>query len=65
MITATVVTVAVVVEVVDAVGGREGEGSLVAVEGLRHEDRVLPEEASDLPLVLVGGLGGIIHVQIR
>ncbi|MGW2373016.1 hypothetical protein [Kitasatospora sp. NPDC001683] len=60
-----VVAVVVVVVVVDAAGGREGEDSLVAVEGLHHEDRVFPEEATDLKLILVAGLGGIIHVHIR
>ncbi|WP_158714182.1 hypothetical protein [Kitasatospora aureofaciens] len=64
-VTVVVVAVVVVVEVVDAAGGCEGEGSLVTVEGLDHEDRVFPEEATDLELVLVAGLGGIIHVQIR
>ncbi|MGW3040478.1 hypothetical protein ACWC9T_10605 [Kitasatospora sp. NPDC001159] len=62
---AAVAVVVVVVPAVDAVGGGEGEDSLVAVEGLHHEDRVLPEKAMNLELVLVAGLGGIIHVHIR
>ncbi|MBV6699433.1 hypothetical protein [Kitasatospora aureofaciens] len=61
----TVVTVVTVVSVVDAVGSWEGESPLVAVECLHHEERVLPEEVTNLPLILVAGLGGIIHVQIR
>ncbi|MFE5580598.1 hypothetical protein [Kitasatospora sp. NPDC056531] len=67
MVTAVTVVVAVVVVVVvvDAVGGCEGEGSLVAAEGLHHEDRMLPEKATNLKLILVAGVGGIIHVQIR
>ncbi|MGW3073234.1 hypothetical protein [Kitasatospora sp. NPDC001132] len=64
-VTVVVVPVVVVVEVVDAAGGCEGEDLLMAVEGLHHEDRVFPEEATDLKLILAAGLGGIIYVQIR
>ncbi|MFH9353845.1 hypothetical protein [Kitasatospora sp. NPDC017646] len=64
-VTVVVVAVVVVVVVVDAAGGCEGKDSLVAIEGLHHEDRVFPEEATDLKLILVAGLGGVIHVQIR
>ncbi|MFG2919526.1 hypothetical protein ACGF0D_42495 [Kitasatospora sp. NPDC048298] len=64
-VTVVVVTVVVVVVVVDAAGACEREDPLVAVEGLHHEDRVFPEEATDLKLVLAAGLGGIIYVQIR
>ncbi|MFI9366690.1 hypothetical protein ACIG5E_37435 [Kitasatospora sp. NPDC053057] len=67
MVTAVtvVVVVVLVVVVVDAVGGWEGEDSLVAVEGLHQEDRVLPEKAVNLELILIAGLGGVINVQIR
>jgi hypothetical protein len=54
-----------VLVVLVAVGGREGKDSLVAVERLHHEERVHPEEVTNRKLILVGGLGRIIHVQIR
>ncbi|MGW2253371.1 hypothetical protein ACWCXH_24695 [Kitasatospora sp. NPDC001660] len=59
------VTAVTVVSAVDAVGSRKRENSFVVVECLHHEDRVLPEKAMDLPLVLVAGLSGIINVQKR